>query len=138
MPFTQYDELQVEEVNGFKRSYKRLAIIAGAILLGCVVIVVLATTVPNSKAKDTNDTPYFAFTNNTQLRAGPKDGIPCIAGSTNRPANCVQRFVNCGTSDASNAKAVIGPATDHACKQTRVYVGEVCIHVVAFSLPFFL
>eukprot|EP00026_Physarum_polycephalum_P014773 Phypoly_transcript_15326.p1 GENE.Phypoly_transcript_15326~~Phypoly_transcript_15326.p1 ORF type:complete len:235 (+),score=20.97 Phypoly_transcript_15326:112-816(+) len=130
MPPVKYDELQVEEAPNYNRNYKRLGIIAGAIILGCVVVVVLAVTVPSSKANGPSDVPYLAYSNTTEARAGPKDGIPCIEGSTNRPANCVQRFVPCGTSDLSDAKALIGPATDHACKQTRVYVGE--IYVVQF------
>jgi hypothetical protein len=139
MPSVRYDELQVEDVPDFKRSYKKIGIIAGAIILGCVIVIVLATTVPNSGKSNPNDQPpYFAFQNNSALFAldgpGPAAGIPCIADSTTSPANCKQRFVRCGTSDLTGAKAVILPAIDTACKSTRVYVGEICILIYEFRL----
>lgn len=128
MPSALYQELQVEETPT-ARNYKRLGLIAGAIILGCAIVIILATTVPNSgKGNSNEESPYFAFTNDTLLGPGPKDGIPCIVDTTNSPAGCKQRIVPCGTNtDLTNVKAVIPPATDTACKNTRVYVGEVCI-----------
>jgi hypothetical protein len=121
MPTTY--EFQVEEYS-YSSTYKRIAIIAAAILLGCVVVIVLAVTVPNSgNSPDEDDIPYYSFNNLTL----PKSyAIPCISNGV-QPAGCTGRFVSCGTSNLDGAVAVIPPAEDTYCKSVRSYVGEICI-----------
>ena len=121
------------------RTSKRIAIIVGSIILGCVFIIVLAISVPNSSNNkgSSKETPYNAFSNSSFMGPGPVDGIPCIEGNV-KPAGCKQRFVKCGSTSQVGVKDTIPPATDTACKSAKVMLDEICIllflllHTVCF------
>jgi len=124
----EYEPLQVEESGSQRRSiYKRIAIITAAIVSVCIVVIVLAITIPNSGKGDVTDVPFYAMkgednNNGRNLSALAPPAIPC--NKDGKPAGCVKRIVACGSASKEGIKGTIGQDTPSACRSNRIYVLE--------------